>query len=232
MNNRILLVEDESTLATIISETLSEEGFDVTVARDGVQGLEHFRRHGADLVIADVMMPRMDGFEMARHIRADDAEIPLIFLTARSSIDDIVEGFDIGANDYLKKPFKMRELIVRIRALLRRRGRNTPAPDKVISIGNYTFDSTANTLTVAGRTIPLTHIESKLLGFLAEHRGETVTSAELMEHIWHHDDYYNRNSLHGFIYKLRRHLRHDPAVSLLNLRGIGYRLVIPPEQNL
>lgn len=230
MKDRILLVEDEETLATIISETLADEGFDITVARNGADGLKHFRLHGADLVIADVMMPRMDGFEMARHIRAADAEVPLIFLTARSSIDDIVEGFDIGANDYLRKPFKMRELIVRIRALLRRRGNGggaTAAPVvKTIPVGRYSFDNVANTLAIGDSSVTLTHIEARLLAYLVAHAGETVTSSELMEHIWHHDDYYNRNSLHGFIHKLRRHLRHDPAITLINLRGIGYRLVI------
>lgn len=228
MKDRILLVEDEDTLATIVSETLADEGFDIATARNGADGLELFRRYGADIVIADVMMPRMDGFEMARHIRNIDADVPLIFLTARSSIDDIVEGFDIGANDYLKKPFKMRELIVRIRALLRRRHRAASPAEKCVAIGRYSFDSVANTLSLDDNTVTLTHIESRLLAYLAAHVGETVTSSELMEHIWHHDDYYNRNSLHGFIHKLRRHLRHDPAITLLNLRGIGYRLVIRP----
>lgn len=229
MKDRILLVEDEDTLATIISETLADEGFDIATARNGVDGLDRFRRDGADLVIADVMMPRMDGFEMARHIRSIDAEVPLIFLTARSSIDDIVEGFDIGANDYLKKPFKMRELIVRMRALLRRHRAASPI-EKSIAIGRYSFDSVANTLSLDANTVTLTHIESRLLAYLVAHVGETVTSSELMEHIWHHDDYYNRNSLHGFIHKLRRHLRHDPAITLINLRGIGYRLVIHPAE--
>lgn len=228
MKDRILLVEDEDTLATIVSETLADEGFDIATARNGIDGLELFRRYGADIVIADVMMPRMDGFEMARHIRNIDADVPLIFLTARSSVDDIVEGFDIGANDYLKKPFKMRELIVRIRALLRRRHRAASPAEKCVAIGRYSFDSVANTLSLDDNTVTLTHIESRLLAYLAAHVGETVTSSELMEHIWHHDDYYNRNSLHGFIHKLRRHLRHDPAITLLNLRGIGYRLVIRP----
>ena len=230
MKDRILLVEDEDTLATIISETLADEGFDIATARNGVDGLDRFRRNGADLVIADVMMPRMDGFEMARHIRSIDADVPLIFLTARSSIDDIVEGFDIGANDYLKKPFKMRELIVRMRALLRRRSRAVSPIGKRVDIGRYSFDSVANTLSFDDNTVALTHIESRLLGYLSAHVGETVTSSELMEHIWNHDDYYNRNSLHGFIHKLRRHLRHDPDITLINLRGIGYRLVIHPTE--
>lgn len=225
MNTKILLVEDEATLATIISETLADEGYEVVTACDGVEGLEYFRRAGADLVIADVMMPRMDGFEMAKRMRGLNSDVPLIFLTARSSIDDIETGFDIGANDYLKKPFKMRELIARVKALLRRGGVRTT--DSPLEVGEYTFDPVANKLVIGSVTINLTNVESKLLAYLVAHRGETVSSSELMEHVWHHDDYYNRNSLHGFIHKLRRHLRHDSEVAIINLRGIGYRLVVP-----
>lgn len=225
MNTKILLVEDEATLATIISETLADEGYEVVTACDGVEGLEYFRRAGADLVIADVMMPKMDGFEMAKRMRGLNSDVPLIFLTARSSIDDIETGFDIGANDYLKKPFKMRELIARVKALLRRGGVRTT--DSPLEVGKYTFDPVANKLVIGSVTINLTNVESKLLGYLVAHRGETVSSSELMEHVWHHDDYYNRNSLHGFIHKLRRHLRHDSEVAIINLRGIGYRLVVP-----
>ncbi len=229
MKNRILLVEDESTLLTIISETLADEGYEVATASNGAEGLEYFRLHGADIVLADVMMPRMDGFEMARHIRSLDPEVPLIFLTARSGIDDVVEGFDIGANDYIRKPFKMRELSVRIAALLKRR-RKEAVPDKPIEIGSYRFDTVANRLTVGERTIDLTYIEAKILSYFAAHINETVESLELMELVWKHDNYYNRNSLHGFIHKLRRHLRQDPAINILNLRGIGYRLVVKSEQ--
>ncbi len=229
MKNRILLVEDESTLSTIISETLADEGYVLATAADGAEGLEYFRTHGADIVLTDVMMPRMDGFEMARRIRSLDPDVPLIFLTARSGIDDVVEGFDIGANDYIRKPFKMRELSVRIAALLKRRRKET-VPDKPIEIGAYSFDTVANRLTVGERTIDLTNIEAKILAYFAARINETVESSELMELVWKHDDYYNRNSLHGFIHKLRRHLRHDPAINILNLRGIGYRLVVKSER--
>ena len=119
MKNRILLVEDEADLVRIISETLRGLGYEVEVARDGIEGLETFSRQGADIVVADVMMPRLDGFNMARRIRAISPTVPLLFLTAKSTIDDIEEGFEIGANDYLKKPFELRELIIRIKALLR-----------------------------------------------------------------------------------------------------------------
>ena len=232
MRKKILLVEDETTLATIISETLIDEGYDVSVCHNGVYGLENFRQHPADLIIADVMMPRMDGFEMARRIRRLDGEVPLIFLTARSGIDDVVEGFDIGANDYIRKPFKMRELSVRIGALLRWRMKEQSATDSPIEIGLYTFDPVSNRLSMGVHTEDLTHIEAKILSFLAAHINETVESSTLMELVWKHDDYYNRNSLHGFIHKLRRHLRHDPGINILNLRGIGYRLVIVNDKKI
>jgi len=229
MADKILIVEDELTLAMIISETLADMGFEVRVASDGVAGLEAFSGWRADLIIADVMMPRMDGFAMAARIRAVDPDVPLIFLSARSSVDDIVEGFELGANDYLRKPFKMRELVVRINALLRRRQPKAAAEDVRIAIGSYTFDTVTHELSDGRRRVELTHIEATLLEYLAAHAGATVTSSELMELVWKRDDYYNRNSLHGYIHKLRNHLRHDPAVTILNLRGIGYRLVIRPS---
>jgi Response regulators consisting of a CheY-like receiver domain and a winged-helix DNA-binding domain len=137
MKDRILLVEDDSTLSMIVSETLQRDGFEVMTAGDGEDGLRKFTRHGADLIIADVMMPRMDGFEMGRRIRQINRNVPLLFLTAKSEIDDIVEGFELGGNDYLKKPFKMLELIVRIKALLRK---NVIKEDNQFEIGDYTLD--------------------------------------------------------------------------------------------
>lgn len=230
MKNKVLLVEDETTLSMIISETLTEEGYDVTVAYDGEKGLEAFLHGGADIVIADVMMPHMDGFDMARRIRAVNPDVPLIFLTARSSIDDIVEGFELGANDYLKKPFKMRELLVRIQAQLKRNLR-TESENTTVTIGQYTFDTVSNRLTTGNHTVELSHIESTILTYMVANKGATIASSALMELVWKHDDYYNRNSLHGYIHKLRHHLRHDRSISIINLRGIGYRLAVTNATN-
>lgn len=230
-NNRILLVEDETTLAMIISETLAGEGYEIAVAKNGIEGLEMYRHTGADIVVADVMMPKMDGFEMARQLRSFDADVPLLFLTARSTIDDIVEGFEIGANDYLKKPFKMKELIVRIKALMRRASKSQSSSDNnTIKVGLYSFNPATQQLTIGERSVELTHFETKILNALSIHINETVEASVLMELVWQRDDIYNRNSLHGFIHKLRRHLRHDPTVAILNQRGIGYKLTVNTSQ--
>lgn len=223
MKDKILLVEDDSTLSMIVSETLQRDGFEVLTAGDGEDGLKKFTRHGADLIIADVMMPRMDGFEMGRRIRQIDRNVPLLFLTARSEIDDIVEGFELGGNDYLKKPFKMLELIVRIKALLRRNDRKE---DNQFEIGDYTLDLSTQILSHKDKeSIELSLIEAKLLKELIINVGHTVEASTLMQLIWQRDDPYSRNSLHGFVHKLRNYLRYDPSISLLNQRGIGYMLI-------
>lgn len=224
MNNTILLVEDDSTLSMIISETLQRDGFDVLTAGNGEDGLRQFTRHGADLIIADVMMPRIDGFEMGRRIRQINRNVPLLFLTAKSEIDDIVEGFELGGNDYLKKPFKMLELIVRIKALLRR---NVMEDDNLFEIGDYTLDLSTQILSHKdNECIELSLIEAKLLKELIVNVGHTVEASTIMQLIWQRDDPYSRNSLHGFIHKLRNYLRHDQSISLINQRGIGYMLTV------
>ena len=227
MNNTILLVEDDSTLSMIISETLQRDGFDVLTAGNGEEGLKQFTRHGADIIIADVMMPRMDGFEMGRRIRQINQNVPLLFLTAKSEIEDIVEGFELGGNDYLKKPFKMLELIVRIKALLRR---NVREEDNLFEIGDYTLDLSTQILSHKDNGgIELSLIEAKLLKELIVNVGYTVEASTIMQLIWQRDDPYSRNSLHGFIHKLRNYLRYDPSISLINQRGIGYMLTAKRE---
>ena len=179
MSDTILLVEDDSTLSMIISETLQRDGFDVLTADNGEDGLKQFARHGADLIIADVMMPRMDGFEMGRKIRQINRNVPLLFLTAKSEIDDIVEGFELGANDYLKKPFKMLELTVRIKALLRR---NVRGEDNIFKIGNYTLDLSTQILShKENGGIELSLIEAKLLKELIVNVGHTVDASTIMQ---------------------------------------------------
>ena len=225
MSNKILFVEDEEDLTLIVADTLRGEGYEVVTAVDGEDGLEKFKTEAADIVVADVMMPKMDGFTMAKEIRKLSPTVPLLFLTAKSTIDDVEQGFEIGANDYLKKPFELRELIVRIKALLRRYGDNR-TEDIRFAIGTYIFNVTTQTLSFGDKETELSHFEAKILERLATNIGKTVDASELMIAVWQRDEQNNRNSLHGYIHKLRRTMRHDPAISIINQRGFGYMLVI------
>lgn len=225
MSNKILFVEDEEDLTLIVADTLRGQGYAVITAADGIEGLEKFKTEAADIVVADVMMPKMDGFTMAKEIRKLSPTVPLLFLTAKSTIDDVEEGFEIGANDYLKKPFELRELIVRIKALLRRYNTNR-GEDIKFSIGRYIFNVTTQTLSLEGQSVELSHFEAKILERLATSIGKTVDASELMIAVWQRDEPSNRNSLHGYIHKLRRALRHDSAISIINQRGFGYMLTV------
>lgn len=225
MKNKVLFVEDEADLTLIVADTLRGLGYDVVTAADGVEGLDKYRSEGADIIVADVMMPRMDGFTMAKGIRKMSPEVPLLFLTAKSTIDDVEEGFEIGANDYLKKPFELRELVVRIKSLLKRYGANRQE-DVKYQIGAYTFNVTTQTISYEDKSTELSHFESKILERLAANIGKTVDASELMIAVWQRDDPSNRNSLHGYIHKLRRALRHDPNISIINQRGFGYMLTV------
>ncbi len=225
MSNKILFVEDEKDLTLIVADTLRGQGYDVVTAADGVEGLEKFKTEGADIVVADVMMPKMDGFSMAKVIRKLSPTVPLLFLTAKSTIEDIEEGFEIGANDYLKKPFELRELIVRIKSLLRRYDTDR-VEDIKFSLGSYIFNVSTQTLSLDGQSVELSHFEAKILERLASNIGKTVDASELMIAVWKRDEPSNRNSLHGYIHKLRRVLRQDPSISIINQRGFGYMLTI------
>lgn len=225
MCSKILFVEDESDMSLIVSDTLRGQGYDVTTAGNGIEGIEKFKSEGADIIVADVMMPKMDGFAMAREIRRLSPEIPLIFLTAKSTVDDVEKGFETGADDYLKKPFELRELIIRIKALLRRHGSRHNAEIR-FSIGRYIFDVTTQTLSLDGKEKELSHFEARILEKLASNIGKTVDASELMIAVWQRDEPSNRNSLHGYIHKLRRALRHDQAITIINQRGFGYMLAV------
>lgn len=225
----ILLAEDERTLAMIIKDTLDGQGFHVTVADDGEQALRLFDDHKPDVLVADVMMPRMDGYELVRRIRKSDQQTPVIFLTARSAVGDVVHGFEMGANDYLKKPFGMQELIVRIKALLGRACTVTQQPVEAerFTIGQYLFDAVVQRLThvPTGSRTELSYRESEILRRLCLHPSEVVTSQSLLLELWGDDSFFNNKSLHVFITKLRHRLGQDPSLRIVNVRGIGYKLL-------
>ena len=225
----VLLVEDEETLALIIKDTLEGQGFRIRLAKDGEEGLRQFFEEKPDVLVADVMMPRMDGFEMVRRIRRQDKQTPVLFLTARSATNDVVEGFELGGNDYLKKPFGMQELIVRIKALLGRASRypaseNQP-PATEFEIGRYRFNATTQRLSYLGSETELSHRESEILRRLCENRNEVTPMQDILIDLWGNDTFFNQRSLHVFITKLRHKLSRDERIRIVNVRGIGYKLI-------
>lgn len=188
----VLLVEDEQTLAMIIKDTLEENDFIIHTANDGEEGLSLFFELHPDVLVADVMMPKMDGFEMVRRIRQTDKQTPVLFLTARSAINDVVEGFELGANDYLKKPFGIQELIIRIKALMGKAFLFTE--NKVANhfeIGSYLFDPVAQTLLHAGTRQELSHRESEILKRLCENRNQVVNTQDVLLELWGDDSFFN-----------------------------------------
>ncbi len=221
--DKVLLVEDDSTLSFIVQDALVREGFDVVCAPNGEAGLKLFRESNPDIIVADVMMPRMDGFEMVRLIRFETSSVPVLFLTARTALDDVVKGFELGANDYIRKPFQILELVVRIKALLKR-NRHGITEDTKLTICDCSLDFASQRLVAGTDTIELTHTEAVIIDELFRHPNEVVEAKTLMYRIWQNDDYNNLNRLHGFIYKLRKYLSKSTGLDLLNVRGIGYKL--------
>lgn len=223
----VLLVEDEEMLAMIIKDTLSEEGFDITLASNGVEGIRQFFKKRPDILVADVMMPDMDGFEMVQKIRQTDATTPVLFLTARSAIKDVIAGFELGANDYLRKPFNMQELIIRIRALTGRINMHeTKETPSYYEIGDYLFNPISQTLMHNGTEETLSHRESEILKLLCINKEQVVETQNILLVLWGDDSYFNTKSLHVFITKLRHKLAKDERIKIINVRGIGYKLIV------
>ena len=194
------------------------------MAENGEEGIEKFFGQKPDVVVADVMMPRMDGFEMVRRIRRQDKQTPVLFLTARSATSDVVEGFELGGNDYLKKPFGMQELIVRIKALLGRASNQTSVTE--FEIGRYRFNAITQRLSYLGNETELSYRESEILRRLCENRNEVTLMQDILIELWGNDTFFNQRSLHVFITKLRHKLSRDERIRIINVRGIGYKLII------
>jgi len=227
----VLFAEDELALAHIVRESLEERDFKVVLCADGEQALKQYIKHKPDILVLDVMMPKVDGFELAKRIRETDKITPIIFLTARSQVKDVINGFEIGANDYLKKPFSVEELIVRMKVLLStnrlliRPGNPKLPANEIIQIGRMTFDPARNKLQSGTNTRHLTARESELLNLLCQNRHDITLRKMLLQKLWGDDTFFNARSLDVFITKLRRHLEADPQVQLINIRGVGYKLV-------
>lgn len=221
--HKILLAEDEEALGMIVQESLESRGFQVHYGRNGVEAQEIFEKEQPDLLVLDVMMPKKDGFTLVQEIRKTDPYVPIIFLTAKSRAEDVVEGFGYGANDYLKKPFSMEELIVRMRALLERKVK--PEQQREIQIGAYLFDTKKQLLIHENQEVELTHRESQLLEALCQNKNELTDRSEILKALWGNDDFFNARSMDVFITKLRKKLAADDSVKILNVRGYGYKLV-------
>ena len=225
----LLFVEDELSLARIVQDSLETRGFIVHHAADGESGWQLFQQTNPDLVVSDVMLPVCDGFELARRIRRVHATVPIIFLTARSQPADAVLGFELGGNDYVRKPFSLDELMVRIRALLGRVPVIASAPAVgPLTVGRYRFDYPQQRLRLADGSQPpitLTHREAELLRCLLDQHAQVLTRTAVLRELWGDDSFFNGRSLDVFITRLRRYLRHDPNIQILNVRGVGYKLL-------
>lgn len=222
---KVLLVEDERMLAEILSDTLADRHFAVATASDGVEALERIREEAFDVIVTDVMMPRMDGFTLVKRLRSEGCAAPILFLTARSATEDVVKGFEMGGNDFLRKPFAIDELIVRIRALAGRAKPNEVVGE-VLPIGRYRLDTRTNTLTLGEQRVALAAREGAVLARLAAHPNRTVEASGLLRELWGDDNFFNLRSLNVYISRLRRRLADDPAIEIISIRSVGYRLQI------
>lgn len=224
---KLLLVEDDPNLGSILRDYLELKGFDVELARDGDAGLTSWNQGKFDLCILDVMLPKKDGFTLARDIRQGDDRTPILFLTAKGQIEDKVEGFNSGGDDYLTKPFSMEELVLRVKSLLKRNipGKPAPSNDKY-SIGTMEFSYATRALHFQGQSQKLTTREAELLKLLCQHTNEVLERHIALNLIWGDDSYYNGRSMDVFITRLRKYLKPVPGVSIQNIHGKGFKLVI------
>ena len=222
-NGRILLVEDDVNLGSLLKEYLNAKDFITTLEPDGEKGFRAFRKDHFDLCILDIMLPLKDGFTLAKEIRIQNPDVPIIFLTAKSKKTDVLEGFRAGADDYMTKPFSMEELLLRIEAVLRRTSRSEHL--EIFRLGKYVFDANKQLLTSAEKTINLTTKESDLLKMLCQHPNQVLERNYALKAIWKDDNYFNARSMDVYITKIRKHLSDESAIQIINVHGKGYKLL-------
>lgn len=231
MNYKVLLVEDERTLSGIVRDALETMDFSVEQAYDGSEGLRRYFEIRPDILVVDVMMPKMSGFDMVNAIRQSDKETPILFLTAKTTVDDVVTGFNLGADDYLKKPFAIPELVVRMRALLERSGKRNLDQEKdqeSYSIGDYQFTPESATLLhkPTGESAVIPRREADILRLLCKGSGSIVPTQNILLFLWGDDDFFNARSLQVLITRLRHRFTRDPHIRIVNIRGSGYKLMV------
>lgn len=223
---KILLVEDDPGLGFVIQDTLRDKGYTVHLCRDGKEGLKQFHTNQYDLCLLDVMMPKKDGFELARDIRKITEDVPIIFLTAKSMVDDKVEGFKSGADDYVLKPFSNEELLLRIEAVLKRysNGKTEEKKTAVLKIGSFLFNPEEFLLKSSSGERVLTRKEAGILKLLAEQKNKVIERELIANMVWGDDSYFVGRSLDVFITKLRKYLSEDSSISITNVHGVGFKL--------
>ncbi len=226
-NLRVLIVEDDPNLGQILSEYLALKGFETTLCKDGEEGFETFKKDYFDLCILDIMMPKKDGFTLAQEIRSRNKQIPIIFLTAKSMKEDTIRGLKMGADDYMTKPFSMEELLLRIKAIMRRSNQSGSEEKNVLfQVGKYTFDKNKQQLEANGEVIRLTTKESELLRLLVINKNQTLQRSIALKNVWGDDSYFNARSMDVYITKLRKLLKSDDSLQILTVHGEGFKLLM------
>ena len=226
---RILLVEDDPNFGTVLKDYLSMNDYEVTHAKNGMEGFEKFKRGDFDLCILDVMMPYKDGFTLAKEIREKNAEVPIVFLTAKAMKEDVLKGYKVGADDYLNKPFDSEVLLMKIKAIMQRKANDTVADSKQFEfkIGGFDLNSKLRFLTYnGGEQVKLSPKENELLRMLALHENDLMPRELALTKIWRDDNYFTSRSMDVYIAKLRKYLKNDESVEIINIHGEGFRLVV------
>ncbi len=228
---KILLCEDDENLGMLLREYLQAKGFVAELCADGEAGFKAFLKTKFDICVLDVMMPKKDGFTLAQEIRAANTDVPIIFLTAKTLKEDILEGFKLGADDYITKPFSMEELVFRIEAILRRTKGKKSRESTVYRLGQFTFDTQKQLLQIGEKQTKLTTKENELLALLCSHSNEILQRDFALKTIWIDDNYFNARSMDVYITKLRKHLKDDPQIEIINIHGKGYKLITPEVED-
>lgn len=224
----LLLAEDDKNLGSILKSYLEAKGFQATLCENGQEALDYFKKHEFDFCILDVMMPVMDGFTLAKEIKKIDKKMPFLFLTAKSIQEDKFHGFELGADDYITKPFSMEELLLRVKAILRRsKVTENQHKNHIYKFGKYTFDYDRQLLSHDKTQNKLTSKEAELLKLLCDNLNEVLDRTVALNKIWYDDSYFNARSMDVYITKLRKFLKEDPEVELINVHGVGFKLVAP-----
>ncbi len=223
---RVILSEDDENLGSLLREYLIAKGYDTDLYPDGEAAYKGFQKNQYDLCIFDVMMPKKDGFTLAKEVRMINSEIPVIFLTAKNMKEDVIEGFRLGADDYMTKPFSMEELIFRIEAILRRTLGEADNTQVIFKLGRFTFDARKQTLSDINDSTKLTTKESELLRLLCVNANKVLERNYALKTIWVDDNYFNARSMDVYITKLRKHLKDEEGIEIINIHGKGYKLII------